>query len=578
MPIQQRSCFFVVFIALLSLLGAPIWADQPAGADARAASNGQRILPADADVVEDVVTLTVASGVAPPFGTAPYSVAELRQALSRVERQRLSDAGRRLYRRVLEELDRDVDYRDADGEFRFNADASLTTEAYYTLRDGDVPYEYGYEERQPILSFPLEAWAGDAVYGFIGMDFRKNYPRYDHYEIGDASVDTVNPDPWSNIPFDLREIGVQFPHRGFLSFGGDHWNLQFGRDALRWGYGRTGTLFVSDYADYHDYVRLTGFWDAFSFSTFWLSLESWLRDEEAGPSQSDDVKDLHKSYLAHRFDFRLFDRLNLSYTEAIVFGRDDLELRFLNPMVSYHNWFANPELTNAIMSFEAEATLMPGFLGYAAFISDQWSAPLEDGSYTEEEPNAFGYLAGLDWRRALGDGFLRASGEWVRTDPWIYIGLHPLVSHTSRRRVQAENSPSTAEVLLDKPLGYYGGPDFQIYSLLLSYRVPGSFGASIKAETAVKGENTIARSLPPEDEGDSKRVTPSGKHPQRKNLVSLRGTLDPGALTPVWDRAVTQAETELGSELSLIWMKNQDAERASWVFDLQVAAWLSFTW
>jgi hypothetical protein len=549
-------------------------------ASAVAAQNQQTIVPADAEIVSDLKSLMVRAGTVPIFGDGPYSAAELSNELDRLERALAGESGadaeamQRQAAALRAELEPSPDYREGES-FQFRVTPVFALESYLNLRGSGFPWAHDVADRRPLFSLPLEAWVSEGAYANMRPDLRKNYPNFQNY-ITDANPDTVNPDPVSNVFSNLNEIDVQFPHQGFLSLGGDHWNVQFGRDHLEWGYGRTGQLLLSDYADYHDYLRLSAFFDGFKFQTVWLSLEPWLTDAETaeGAPEEGGPPDLHKSFLAHRFNVRLWGWGNLSYTEATMFGRDDMELRYLNPLVSYHNWFVNPDLTNTLHSFELELVPAPGLLGYGAAALDQWSAPVEEGSYTEDEPDAFGFMAGLTWFTDIGPGELSVNGEWVRTDPWLYIGPYPHTSYYTRRRVQAENSEGTGKVLLDKPLGYRYGPDAQVFSLYGQYSVPDRYTLGIEGLLRFKGENTIRRLLPPESDADLNRVTPSGENPERVWELTLSGRAVPLPLLQIRPAASWATELRVGSDLTFLWIENRGAVAKSREFDMQLRSWL----
>lgn len=544
--------------------------------------NDQTIYPTDSELVESVREVMTRAGIAPLFGDGPYSAAELRNELDRAiarSREPLTAELRQEVARLRAELEPVVDYREGDS-FAFRATSVFSVESYLNLQGPGFPWAHDVAARRPLYSLPLEAWIGDGAYANMRPDVRKNYPNFRNY-ITDSEPETVNPDPVTNVITDINEIDVQFPHQGFLSVGGDHWNLQFGRDHLEWGYGRTGDLLLSDYADYHDYVRLSAFFDRFKFQTVWLSLEPWLRQDEHDDPETEvdegepDDLERHKSFMAHRFNIRLWDWGNISYTEAVMFGRDDMELRYLNPFVSYHNWFVNPHLTNTLHSLEVEATPLPGVLGYAVLTADQWSAPTEEGSYTEDEPDALGYMAGVTWLTSLAGGRLKINGEWVRTDPWLYIGPYPHTSYYSRRRVQAENAEPATKVLLDKPLGYRYGPDAQVFSLYWEYSRLSLFTLSMEGMLRYKGENTIRRLLPPVDAEDRNRVTPSGDHPERTWELTLSADAYPFPLLDVRPAAAWPTGLRIGSDLTFVWTKNRGAKERDEEFDLQFIGWLS---
>ncbi|MFO8042723.1 MAG: hypothetical protein R6U25_05950, partial [Alkalispirochaeta sp.] len=474
---------------------------------------------------EALRTLYIEQGSALPFSSGPFSAAEIRAAMDRLDYGGLSQAGRTTYDWLQEQLSPVPDYQEENGRFQFQVNPEYSFEGYvHTDRDNPL-WEYRWEDRLPFARFPLEAWVSQHAYGVFDLAFMKNIPDFSVYptyssgsqfqfdENGEFGFSTEEEDPWSNLPTNVNTLDVQFPHRAFLSVGGDRWNAQVGRDVIDWGNGRTGNLYISDYADWHDAMQLSTFWERFKFSWIWVSLDGKLTSDErefevyqvgwdtdgdgvidttedpaengtdldtdtpnVGPYAVARPDEEHKNLIAQRFELRLWDRLGLVYTEGIIFGRQQVELRHLNPLYHYHNLYTNTQNTgNAHRSFEFDFAVTPGLSLYGVISPDQWTSPLEPGTDVTDEPNAVAYLAGLDYRRAVGQGFLKGVVEGVYATPWMYIHNSPLTSITQRRLVMAQHGNERTQVWIDRPLGHYGGNDFALIWLDLSYGEVGRY-------------------------------------------------------------------------------------------------------
>jgi hypothetical protein len=152
---------------------------------------------------------------------------------------------------------------------------------------------------------------------------------------------------------------------------------------------------------------------------------------------------------------------------------------------------------------------------------DQFSTVFEKDTYgTDSEPNAMGFLGGLEFRRAAGPGHATAALEVARTDPWLYIREHPLVSFFSTRRIHSE---SRKDILGDKnyyfintPIGYSYGPDVVVGSFLVSYTVPDSWSAYAEYRLVLDGENGITTPYVTGDAAWDLR-TPSGD----ENVINI---------------------------------------------------------
>ena len=590
-----------------------------------AQDNFQKTYPLRSPEYEAVRTLYIEQGIALPFSSGPFSEAELRHALGRLDVSALSSAGRVTFDWVRDRLGRDPDYSEESGRFQFSVDPEISLESYVHT-DGDNPlWEYRWEERLPPLRLPFEAWATPHAYAMFDLAFYKNIPDFSLYPTynsgsqygysgdGKFAFSTEEEDPWSNLPTNLNTLDTQFPHRAFLSVGGDRWNAQIGRDIVDWGNGRTGNLYISDNADWHDSLQFSTFWDRFKFSWLWVSLDGkivnnereyqtyslgWDTDLDGAADTSVDPEDgspqvfaydpdeEHKNLIAQRFELRLWDRLGLAYTEGIIFGRERVELRHLNPLYHYHNLYTNTQnVGNAHRSFEFDFALTPGLNLYGIVSPDQWSSPLEPGTDVTEEPNAVAYLAGLDYRRPIHTGHLHATLEGVYATPWMYIHNHPLTSITNRRYVLAHHGEDRTQVWIDRPLGHYGGNDFALVWLDVSYGKVGRYRYGVNTYWEGDGsvpinallESKVSDDLRPElTEEEATLDAPSTGYTmngeelvtQWRSAVSLYGEIWPWFIRGFND-VDSNRSLRIGSELSAQWTKNRLNRRTAWGFDLQ---------
>lgn len=594
-------------------------------------TNGQKIYRNGSPEYEAIRTLYIESGLGLPFSSGPFSEAELRLALERVDPDELSDPGYELYRWVLDRFTKDPDYSEEQGRFAFDASAEVNLETYLHTDQENPFWEYRWEDRKPFLNSPLEAWVTDHAYGVMELDFRKNLPDFSIYPTYDSSnqildpaspddpyFDTVEEDPFTNVFYDPVTLSVQFPHRAYISVGGDRWNMQFGRDAIDWGNGRTGNLYISGFSAPHDHLRLATFWRNFKFSALWVSLDPHIvnserefttytgyvdEDGNAYPADSDsdgepdsvyeaDVE--QKSLIAHRFEVRLWNRLTLAATEGIIFGRENVELRHFNPLYLYHNLYTNTrDVGNTHMSYEFDIALARGFSLYAAISPDQWSSPLEPETNIADEPNGIIYLAGLDYRRPIASGMLSGTLEGVYSTKWMYIHNHPLTSITVRRYIQAEHGVGRSGIYYDRPLGHYGGNDFALLWFDINFHRLDRYRLGLTTYYEIDGENPINALLASQKderraltEAEATEEAPSGDHPQSKVVATLYGEIQPWFLEGF--NSDGRPDLSVGTEVSLQFMENRFASvlpvdttidfAHDWKFDLQWVMSVSLGW
>jgi hypothetical protein len=572
----------LVFAVLVLVFTATVAADSQGDGTTAEKTNGQKIFPHDSDVYKAIKVLYIQQGLPMPSTNGPYSGDELREMLHRLDYEALNMGGKETYDFALEQLRTRTIYNE-DQYFSFNSGLNMTLESYFNT-NGDftyIPYdeyryriaetvgnpysrwEYGYEEREPMLEIPLEVWLWKNAYALMDLSVGKGPLTVPHQEKN-----------YINVLTSPAEIDFQFPFRAFLSVGGSHWNLQYGRDDLSWGSGTTGNLLLSDYPDYYDMVRLTGYFKGFKFNSFFINTDPWLRRELTDDPDSTDYDppdyDYAKSFIGHKMEFRFGDLGAFHISEVWVIGEKKVELRYINPFMVFHNWFL-PTIGNSAITLELELAPFRYVNFYGQFAIDQVQAAFEKGKsdYADYEPQAFGYLAGMTAAYPQGRGHIVADLEWVRLDPWFFIHKHPLTSLTYSRKVQSEFVGH--KVIVDKPLGYEAGPDSITLYIHSGYRVFGAYSFGGDITYIRKGENDIERLLvrPPDvfEPDDFGRVAPSGIV-ETKKAIHLYGSVEKGFAE--W------LPVDLGTDLYFIWVDNVDNVNGAEAFDVQVVVSVAY--
>lgn len=474
------------------------------------AENSQKIFSSDSDAYRGIRLLLIEEGFAPPSATGPFSADELKKMLKKVPFDTLSQPGKDLYQRIEEELEPDPIYVE-DGRFQFSLRPELSMEIYlnsnqgYTTQDWDVTrylvselaggelhrWEYEYADRKPIFNLPLEGWFGEKFYSRVDLGLKK-----------DRMTVLYDQTHYSNLSTDINSYDFQFPFVAYMSYGGENWNLQFGRDKLSWGSGRTGNLILSDYPDYHEFVRYTTYWRGWKWSSAFINLDPTLANglgkkpelDTDIPAEDDPPYDMYKAIMAHKLEFRFRDKLNVILSEISTVGGKYIELKHLNSIMVFHNWFT-PDIANSAITIELEYSPIRHIFIFGQFMIDQvqTASELAQG-YGNKEPQAYAYMAGIDIVYPQWNGFLAANFEWVYTDAWMYIHKHPHTSLTYRRLIQSEYL--NIKTLVDKPFGHPLGPDGILFDLDLKYTVPYRYTVGLNGSLILKGENSVARLIP----------------------------------------------------------------------------------
>lgn len=544
---SRTSCGFAAALVSLVLLAA--MATPPLGADPSLVARGDPLY-------REVRRLALLAGSPPPSRTSPLTRAELLLALERVPADELPAEALPDYRRAREALE------DAAAFSGPTASVEVTTTVEGYLHTGGEPDEwrYAYPDRTALLSVPLRVRPLSALAIEVDFDWRKNYAT-----LPGSTVTTVEPDPLTNIPFDVRETDVQFPFHAVVSLGGPRWSVQTGRTRVSAGSGEGGSLVLSDHVEFHEFLMASVFGHRATYRAVYVDLEAWT-----DPSTTAD----DRMFFLHRIELRPAPWLSLAANDGFIFSGKPIELRYFNPLMYMHSWFV-PAYGNSILLFEAAVRPLEGLEVYAHVSIDQLQAGTElDRDYAASEPEALGYLAGLEYTRTFNAGWITAGTEWVYLDPWMYLGRTMLGSFTYRRRVQAENAlPEAAKVLVEKSLGYPAGPDSWEAMLYGRAELFDRYALSGEVAVGANGENEVGRFLPVTGEADALRETPSGDAPE----TILRGRLGGNALLARFGDEARPRELRAGALVDLVRVANDDHVAGALYRDLQFAPYVSFT-
>ena len=569
-----------------------------------AADNYQRMVPHDSPQVAILSDLYRELGLAPPSRTAPWTEAELMLMLDRVlERSgELSPAGKASLAAVREGFVKIPLYTEFDGDFSFDAALDVALEGYLALPGDEDTREWirGYNEREPLLYAPFEAWIYDSFYALTSLTAQQ----------GPLVVLDRTQSVSSNLPLGFNDLDSNYPLHTALSYGGEHWNLRLARDTIDWGGGKTGNLLIGANGAVHDFFEFTTFWNRFKFTFLWLGQDNYawdysftdingngvydagidtflgyrtlvvgnrtlyypvhdgVHDEAEGYLMGESAavaasnQESYRHFLAHRLEFRPRDNLGLTLTEAVMYQDPSFQLRYLNPMMIFHNWYQGGS-ANYFMTLEADYSPVPGVTLYGQFLGDQIAFYFnrQDGTFSDVPPG-MGYLAGFDLLQPAGDGYLFGGAEWVKLDPYNYIDRSGVNLWFERRILS--NYMGGHHYLLMQPLGYEKGPDSMTWYAEAGYRVPEAWKVTAWGEYSLKGENTIV-SLWSDAEGESEKTTPSGDHPIATLILSLEGELD-GALLGL-DR-----DASLGGGIAAVHVENLNHDPDEDFWDLQLTA------
>jgi hypothetical protein len=408
------------------------------------ATNYQKVQDINSDVDEAISSLLISQGKTPGGETLPYSNAELISMLDRININSLNQNEIEIYN-YISEIANEEPNRTAKGMgITFSGAADLELYVHSNTDSSNVGrsnWIRGWNDMEPTLKLNLETWPSNNFYGFGEISFGNSiYVSEDKCEtsnltdFGHTTLST-NILMLSDITTPcISDLDFGIPYRAFVAMGGDNWSFQTGREQLSWGNGVSGNMTIGDQVTYHNMARYSAYSDIYkyTFLTSFFPHPSLYYDYDStnvGSNQTlnkfngqgQDNNGL-KMYMAHRLEFNIFETLNITVTESIMYQSisNTFDLRILNPVAIYHDYYIKNN-ANSLLTFEMNYTPIKHINVYGQLAVDEFALPGEPTSGSSYNPQALGLMLGVKGIYPIKGGFAYASIEGVKTDPYLYI-------------------------------------------------------------------------------------------------------------------------------------------------------------
>jgi len=166
----------------------------------------------------------------------------------------------------------------------------------------------------------------------------------------------------------------------------------------------------------------------------------------------------------------------------------------------YHNYAgwradydgeATTEDVGSQMGLAIDVVPLPFFRVYGQFVMNQYQTAYEREHWPTAAgiiPDSIGGMAGLEYARPLGDGYVTANLEGVYANPWLYVlSNHDISYYWSRLELVAKNG-----LVADPVAGWLGspfGPDSVAGIFRVGYERPGVFSAALQYRLVGSGSN-----------------------------------------------------------------------------------------
>ena len=366
----------------------------------------QELVPAGSWIYDNLAAVALESGRADLSDQAPLPVKEIRMFLEEADYDSLSDNAKLLYDEVDRYINEEL-FSCGFDDLYFLADPVINLEGQYKSNDA-LEWAFDRYKRSEFISFPASLNVQNHLTMYTDLTFRMNKGAMSHNDV------------YTNIPFNLDDVDVNFPDTGYISTGcalGERsfLNFRLGMGAQDVGRTSTGSVIFSRY--------MTG--------------ASWADLELYSPNLRYDMNvtqfNVDKYMYSHRIDVRFFKKLTVTAMESILVNAP-LELRFLNPFTIFHGMSPWKDYdpdddethTGAYMCFKVSYVPVKNLRLYALFAQDQFQTPYELENWPNDvTPNAIGAQAGIESFIPYGEGNFHIWLEGYYAQPYLYIKESP---------------------------------------------------------------------------------------------------------------------------------------------------------
>ena len=389
----------------------------------------QKTFRSDSIEYQMAYALCVSGGVLPPSSVNPITGAEIASALERIPRTNLSADENEILDQLLDDLGWnqiiESEYFGMDPRAIISLDAFAQTD----IPEHDSDFFIPYQDRLHAVDLSLDFNFADAGYGFVDYLFASPTLREDYDRYFGTNIDAF---------FDSRSL-LQLDgtlNAGIL-FGNEWMNFSIMSTGQSMGYGRMGNLGLGDNFDHQRYMRFHTFSKYFDYT---LNLTHYPSMENNGSSNPDDLHLVYgemfngkqQEYIIHRFEFKLFDKVQLVMMETSMFYVDNpFDIRIFNPFLFLHgfnNYEDLPEPNNPddpgsmdqannLMVLEAGYTFLPHHRINLQVVIDQFQLVSEPGG----APNGLGFLLNYETSWLFEDSYLTGWVEGAYLMPAVYL-------------------------------------------------------------------------------------------------------------------------------------------------------------
>lgn len=469
--------------------------------------------------------LFIEQGRALPPQVYPMSYEQLRYTLKTyIDYKTLSPLGKRLYDEIWQETEKDSLWG-VPGWVAIDPVIGVNAQFYMgfpSLQESRDWYLHSYIDRPAFVDLGAEVSLFNRVYIETTAHIKQ-----------DITFIDANPNSYfGNIITDFNSIYAMMPQDAYASIAFDHVNIQGGKTTHNWGNGRSGNLLLSNAPGELDYLEVSTWWKWVNFTAMWTFLDhvSPAVDPETGEvigfymgshyyaqAAVPEVVQPAQFFLLHRLDLKMGPRMNLIFTEAVIYKDYWKNVAFLNPLFMFHNWYLEGH-ADYFLSIDVEIALTPRWQLYTQILLDQVAVVgMNRSGHTSESsiPGAIPFLIGTEVVTPFESGYLIWTFEFLKIDPYAYLDRSDSGLFFDKRWLSSYAGSVLGEidfVITQRvPLGYYLGNDLIRFYSELRWENPNFYNIWIQQSLLFQGEKNILTEWS-DAKGEASQKAPSGNY------------------------------------------------------------------
>jgi hypothetical protein len=281
----------------------------------------------------------------------------------------------------------------------------------------------------------------------------------------------------------IQEEGMPFQvqiKQAYITLKTTPFDLQIGRDSMKWGPAYQGNLILSDNAPAFDMLKYSGTIDLNDFGEGYgkLNFTKFF-------SLLDTLDGQNRYFSGQRLEYKPISALTLGLSETAIISEDSSPL-FFNPLPfipPYYAtwWIANmlsPQEVNCNVALDAEINLTRKIKLYGEWMADDFIFFSDVNPY----PSRTGFLTGAYLVDPLGTSNTDFRIEYTHINNYVYFSTYPWQDYL----YQGE--------YIGNPLG----PDADQLYLELTHRLSDKFNLSLSYTHERHGEGQVGTVLPPD--------------------------------------------------------------------------------